>query len=52
MWFLGCLAIYALLVRPQLFAEREERRKQLQREEAEYAKYEDEWHRCVRLAAK
>lgn len=46
-WLIACGAVYLLLLRPRLFAERDERKRHMEREAAEFAKYEEDWDRCV-----
>ncbi|EFJ42573.1 hypothetical protein VOLCADRAFT_107208 [Volvox carteri f. nagariensis] len=46
-WLTACGAVYWLLLRPRLFEEREERRRHLEREAAEFQRYEDDWDTLV-----
>ncbi|PNW88274.1 hypothetical protein CHLRE_01g022283v5 [Chlamydomonas reinhardtii] len=46
-WLIACGAVYLLLLRPRLFAERDERKRHMEREAAEFAKYEEDWDRLV-----
>ncbi|KAG2444541.1 hypothetical protein HXX76_001287 [Chlamydomonas incerta] len=46
-WLITCGAVYLLLLRPRMFAERDERKRHMEREAAEYAKYEEDWDRLV-----
>ncbi|GFR48052.1 hypothetical protein Agub_g9886 [Astrephomene gubernaculifera] len=46
-WLIACGAVYLLLLRPRLFSEREERRRQAEREVAQYDKYEEDWSRLL-----
>ncbi|KAG2489377.1 hypothetical protein HYH03_012207 [Edaphochlamys debaryana] len=46
-WLIACGALYALALRPRLFAEREELRKHVEKEAAAYQKYEEDWDSLV-----
>ncbi|KXZ41647.1 hypothetical protein GPECTOR_343g87 [Gonium pectorale] len=42
-WLITCGAVYLLLLRPRMFAEREEKRRHAEREAAEFERYEQDW---------
>lgn len=44
-WVVAMGAVYAFVLRPRLFAEREERRQQHEKEAADFRKYEEDWDR-------